>query len=637
MKKSLPLALTFGLIGLSSLHRGGISFQTHLLWAIGLLPILVALYFQKNRHQRHLPTPLLGLLMVLTLSIMFGWLNATMQDFGFVSVTTLLCGMTTLLITLQLDASEELIHTFFASLCVFAASLSIFGLTIYLTTPTDRLASSFAHLPYLITSYPNGFALFLVSLLPYTLFRLGRAYHVKDHNPEKATWFTITSLMLIALLLTFSRGGMIVAALIVGYFLLRKKLPLNKSLAGLLMVVIIGTSAVQALRPTQFETNNFAEKITLQSDEKTSSVDERIDFWKGSLQLIKDRPITGFGPDAFAFAFPHYQREPLATSSHPHNMFLKQAVEFGIPSALLYIALIIWILVLGYRCEDKKELMSVLILSVLGIVAHNMIDYNLNFTSNALLLWILLGLILNIALAHTKAHPTLVTPRRVLYSVSMLAALVLFAGGGYEIYQRQKIVQARTLTANRQYAEAEKVFANIHPIFFEDAVLLRANNALEMNNDVLAHQLFTIITQRNRLYAEAYNLWAEMFMQYKDYSKADLLNTRALQLDRFNRLRYHLNHIIINQKLRGGIPDDVQKSYEGMMQSYLTLLQHNSHNTIATDDPSNALKIIEVLQTTTTNKLHLLKLKSLANKILTAAQEEQKKFFNKFYIPVTPL
>ncbi len=629
--------MIFGIIAISALHRGGISFQTHLLWAVSLLPILTTLYLQKNRHQRHVPTPLLAIIMIFTLSIMFGWLTSTMKDFGFVSVTSLLCGVATLLITLQLDVSEELIHKLFASLCVFTASLCIFGLALYISTPTDRLASSFAHLPYLISSYPNGFALFLIGLLPYALYRFGRAYQFQHHSPEKATWFTITALMLIALLLTFSRGGLIVSILIMAFFILRKKLPLNKALAGLFIIVIVGTGITQAIRTTQFETNNFTKKITLQSDEKSSSVNERIDFWKGSLQLIKSRPLTGYGPDTFAFTYPYYQTHPLATSGHPHNMLLKQAVEFGIPSGLLYLALIIWILILGYRCEEKKELMAILILSVLGIVAHNMIDYNLNFTSNAMLLWALLGLILNIALAHTKAHPTLITPRRILYSISMLAALALFVSGGYEIYQREKIVHARTLTANQQYIEAENIFATIHPLFFEDAVLLRAHNALEMNNFTLANQLFNTITQRNRLYAEAYNLWAEMFMKQKEYTKADILNTRALQLDRFNRLRYHLNHIMINQKLRGALPDNVQKGYETMMQSYLILLQNNSHNTIITDDPTSALKIVDLLQTTTTNQLHIIKLKSLATKLLTSAQEEEKKFFDKFYIPVPPL
>lgn len=637
MKKSLPLFLIFGLIALSSLHRGGISFQTHLLWAVGLLPILTVLYLQKNRHHRHLPTPLLALLMIFILSIAFGWLTSTMQDFGFVSVVSLLCGITTLLIALQLDASEELIHKFFAALCVFAASLSIFGLTLYLSTPTDRLASSFAHLPYLITSYPNAFALFLMSLLPYALFRFGRASHFQHRSPEKATWFIVVALMLIALLLTFSRGGMIVTAIIIGFCVLKKKIPLNRYLASLLVIVIVGTGLTQFIRSKQFETNYFAKKITLQANEKTSSVDERISFWKASIKLIKDRPLTGFGPDTFAFTFPLYQQQPLATSGHPHNMFLKQAVEFGLPSAMLYIALIVWILILGYRCDDKKDLMTILILSVIGIVAHNLIDYNLNFTSNAMLLWVMLGIILNTALAHTKANPTLLTPRRVLYSVSITAALILCVAGSYEIYQRQKIVRARSLTAARHYAEAEDLFSRTHPIFFEDTILLRAHNAQEMKNDQLAHQLFETITRKNALYAEAYNLWAEMFIERKEYEKAEKLNARALRLDRYNRLRYHLNRIIIIKKLYGKLPEDVQKGYETMMQSYLRLLQNNTHNTIATDDPSSALKIVAILQTTTDNQLHILQLKSLAKKLLTAAQEEQRKFFDKFYIPVTPL
>lgn len=248
MKTRLALIALFGLIGLSTLHRGGISFQTHLLWTIALLPIFILSYRGAIRHkqsaQRYFPTPLLGLIMLFGLSIMTGWLMSTMRDFGFISITTLLSGIATLLVVTHLDVTQSDIRKLLSALCILAAGLSTFGIILYLGTPIDRLAGSFAQLPYLVTSYPNAFALFLITLLPYALFQFAGAFYETHTRNEKITWFTITALMFASLLLTFSRGGMIVAGLMIIHLLFTKKLRLTKPFILLCVVTIDRKSVV---------------------------------------------------------------------------------------------------------------------------------------------------------------------------------------------------------------------------------------------------------------------------------------------------------------------------------------------------------------------------------------------------------
>ncbi len=634
VKKSLPLIIVFGLIALTSLHRGGISFQAHLLWTVALLPIIGLGYALKNQNFRLLPSALLTLILLLILSIVSGWQMSLMQDFGLISVSTLLCGILTLLVTVQIDTTEELIHRLLKALCLFAACLCIFGIVVYVMTPIDRLSSSFVHLPYLVTSYPNAFALFLLSLFPYALYRF------IEKNTQRYLWLTIIVLMTSSILLTFSRGGMIVLGLILVIFAvrgIRKKIPLTKWVVIAAMLTMVLTVGIQIARPNTFTTNEFGKKIALQSEEGRGSVDERVDFWKGSIQMIKERPLTGFGPDTFSYVFPHYQKQPLANSSHPHNMFLKHGTEFGLLSLLLYMILIGSVFFTAYRCKEKRDILFVLSTSLIAIIAHNTIDYNLNFTSTAILFWVFMGLIFNLSLPHFHFGPGAIAPRRVAVSLTLLLAGALFLGGAHEIYQRTLIVKTRAQAGNEQHQEAEKTFSTIVPLFFEDASLLRAHNAIEMKQSDQALNLLRTVTKRNPLYAEAYNLAAEIFLEHNRTQDAEILNHRALELDRFNRLRYHAIWIEIQQKAKKPISEEMLNSYEKMLKMYLELLKKNAHNTIMTDDPSSAIKITHLLEKENASKVFKIRIKRLREKLLTVAQEEQQKFFKKFAIPINPL
>ncbi len=647
VKKNLPIIAIFSLIALATLHRGGISFQTHLLWVIGLFPIALLAYAQKEKRGATIPTPLLGMLLLLLLSITAGWLTSTMADFGFITVTTFFAGVTTLLIGSQIDTTSKNIDRLFGALVVLTSGLSLFGLILYASTPADRLASTFAQLPYIVTSYPNAFALLLITLLPYTLLKFGATFRTPNlaTKKEKATWIIAGVLNLSSLFLTFSRGGLIVGALIIAGLIYRKKLPLKKPLLILIVATIAITSVTQMIRSQQFETNEFIEKITLQSDEKAASVNERVTFWKGSLELIKTRPLQGFGPDTFEFTFPHYQKEPLANAEHPHNMFLKQAVEFGVPSAILYLAIIMYVLLLGYRHyqkeEDADDVTIALMAGALGIIAHNLIDYNLNFTSSAILFWLILGIIIGRntedrggSMSHSS---TLRTPQRITKSITIILALIICIGGAYEIHQRKMIVTTRSLTSNMEYDAAEKIFEDIHPLFFEDAVLLRGNNARDTNDLALANRLYSEVAKRNLLYAEAFDAWSQILVLGRNLHDAELVSQQSLRLDSLNHLQYHLNFMKIKALLGKDMGEPQIASATASLKKYLSLLKANVHNTVTTGNPSSAIKMTYLLEKMTKSAEMKAEIVGLRKSLTETAMRERKKYFAMFNIPLSPL
>lgn len=611
MKKlisTLPAIFFFSFLIISLLHRGGISFQTHILWMIILLPIALSVFIIKrkdNQTSSRTPSIVLSLILLLLLTIAAGWAYSQMRDFGLISITTLLGGLTTLLIIIEMDIAESTIEKMLNILCVIASLLCMFGLGLYFLTTIDRLSATFVHLPYLTTSYPNAFALFLLSVMPHALLQLNK---FRDRP-----WLIINGLILSSLLLTFSRGSFIVGVGIIAILFLLRKIRFDKQAALVLIGVVALTATFQVMRPDSLGQNSFEDKYTLSSEEKTSSVSERMDFWKGAIGMIKTYPLFGAGPDTFEYIFPQYQTNLLANSDHPHNMFLKQASEFGIPSALLLLVLLVYALYGLRKTYRTNNIHLALGLAVLAMVGHNLLDYNLNFTSNALIFYILLGLIIGLTRINTYQ-----VPKRALWVILIILTSMLFVGGGYEAYQRILITQAREETTS-----TETIFEKIHPIFYEDAILLRAQNLIEMKNIKLAKELLKNITLRNRYYAEAQNLLSETYLGNASKVLAKANNTKALELDPWNNLRYYFQKITL--ELQEGKTIN-KEPYQKLLENYLLLLQNNAHETVRSGNPRYAIKIAEALALT-----------DLKNKLTSTAELERKKFTDRYNITLSPL
>ena len=84
---------------------------------------------------------------------------------------------------------------------------------------------------------------------------------------------------------------------------------------------------------------------------------ERPQWWRMSLQLIQQHPLTGIGLGRFRYEYQlNGPPEQYDTPYHAHNIYLHIAVEHGIPSLLLFL----WMLAIIYRqvaaMQDANDL-----------------------------------------------------------------------------------------------------------------------------------------------------------------------------------------------------------------------------------------------------------------------------------------
>jgi len=77
-----------------------------------------------------------------------------------------------------------------------------------------------------------------------------------------------------------------------------------------------------------------------------ASAGVRLDYWRGALALITERPWVGHGMDGFHSHFPRVMPDASEPTIIVHNEYLQAAVDLGLPAAALFV---LWCLVLLRR------------------------------------------------------------------------------------------------------------------------------------------------------------------------------------------------------------------------------------------------------------------------------------------------
>lgn len=169
----------------------------------------------------------------------------------------------------------------------------------------ERILGTFGH--------PNSFGFYLVLILAIAI----PLFFENAEPTKKILVGLLIAACSIMLGLTFARGawiGLLVALLVMAAMRYRKMfywLPL------ILIAAIILFPQIA---------NRFQDVV--QSGQAAGSLGWRLNFWdQGFIDLVKQRPLLGYGIGSFA----------LFTGHDAHNDYLRLAVEVGIPGLLLYL------------------------------------------------------------------------------------------------------------------------------------------------------------------------------------------------------------------------------------------------------------------------------------------------------------
>lgn len=236
--------------------------------------------------------------------------------------------------------------------CVYGIMQYVFGWDTKQAWMDEQMFDDIKMRIYSTLENPNVLGEYILLVLPIT----AAFVFVSKNKWTKTVYALISAVMLLALILTFSRGcwiGLFVAAAIFITFVCGKAWGL----------ALIALPILPAVIPESI-INRFM-SIGNMGDSSTSY---RVYIWMGTLAMIKDYWTTGIGmgTEAFTEVYPFYSYNAIV-APHSHNMFLQILVEsgvLGISVFLLTIFMFVKNMINGYQINKKGNEISTVIVAI---------------------------------------------------------------------------------------------------------------------------------------------------------------------------------------------------------------------------------------------------------------------------------
>ena len=285
--------------------------------------------------------------------------------------------------------SKERLNNILTSIAIGAALVGVFGLYQFVFLGTVQrewidasLKGVITRRAYSVFMNPNIFAEYLVLVTPLVVSQ----FWAHRDGFKKFIYLMIAGLLLLNMMLTFSRGGMVsiaVAAMVFLFFAMR---PL------FVFLIPIGIFSINFL-PEKIQNRiysifNFAD----------SSTSYRFKMWGITKDLIRDHSMVGvgFGHKSFKQEFELLIRSmPIF---HAHNTYLEIMAEGGALGIISFLYIVIGSIVnlfkSGMKSTDKyiRTVSIGLLASIIGILTNGMTEHIVYINRIIVMLWMVFGL-----------------------------------------------------------------------------------------------------------------------------------------------------------------------------------------------------------------------------------------------------
>ncbi len=286
----------------------------------------------------------------------------------------------------QTLSSEEVRERFLTVMLAFGGLLALLAVLQYYTAP--ELALWMIPTPDCIGPfiYKNHFAAFIELLFPMAIVR------VLVDRGRALLWGVVAATLFAAVVVSASRGGVallaaeLVAVLAIGAH--RRWIPARRMWLLTLQLPVLFTVLV-AIFGFQSIWAHFHE---------TSSGDIRKKLLFSTVEMIRERPVQGFGLGTWRTVYPRYARFDNARyANEAHNDWAQWAAEGGVPFALVLAGVAAWSLRAAWRLPWA--------LGPAAIFVHSLIDYPTRDPAVMAMMFVMLGAAAARALPSATAIP----------------------------------------------------------------------------------------------------------------------------------------------------------------------------------------------------------------------------------------
>ncbi len=452
-----------------------------------------------------------------------------------------------------------------------------FCLSIYQWFNLDYLRSfgTFTDLYNPKIMYPNALALF--SIIAFGFISL---------MPKK--WQEpLIYLNFFTLYLSLSRGGLIAGSLVLGCYLLQSFRTNKAQSLRMLCIIIVGIFCLSTFNSGISQ--NIQDKITFSNSEKLTSLQERLETFNYGVQKIIQNPIIGEGPNTYQAYHQQFQTRWLASSPHPHNFFVKYWSEFGILFMLFFS-------IFGYQQLKNLRLSPnsnqfISSVTVLAILLHNSIDYNLNFNLNIMLFCILLAFLSKDHQLDSNQQKQLSAPKQFSYKYNYITPIILIIFITTFIQQYSGFRDIRDNFQNPNFAYSNHNFQN--------SILTQIQHANLHQRTIPTENLDYFVAKSQNQSQNLFEL--SKYFESKDLQLSQKYISQALQLNPRNNWSYYLQDLVNRNNSKTSL--EIQTE----LQAYQKLAAHNVHYTAQSQNLVDAIQVCKKIQANNCQQLEEIK------------------------------
>jgi len=260
---------------------------------------------------------------------------------------------------------------------------------------------------------------------------------------------------------------------------LRAKIKRDRQRLAIAAAVILAAPVMLAAPAMLPLPPNSAERPLAQSSAAykvtdSSSINLRSDFYRNTLRMIADSPLTGTGPGSYYTGFQDYYGNPVPVHSateligiaHAHNDYLEYLAELGIPGGVLMITLLalIWFSAWKMANDRRSPVQSLMgaafLVGITAVLSHAMVDFPLSLPVSSIFLWTWAGAISTVWISNPDKKTTARLNPRLRAPLALLALfyLGLVSLHGYTALKANILIgEAARLTVRKECDRAREL------------------------------------------------------------------------------------------------------------------------------------------------------------------------------------
>lgn len=322
-------------------------------------------------------------------------------------------------LTVVLFRKIEYIKNYLWAYMIPLAFVIIFTLVKHSEDNFSQISSFEVMAPFYIAHgiYAAAIAFFIPILFIWTVF----GFKLKLNFTTLLISIFFLLLFILGLVLSYTRAGWLSLAFAAGFGVL---LILRFRLWHMLIVIGIVASFVlvnfddiffQLYQNKQNSAEGFEKHLESVSNVRNDVSNlERVNRWAAAINMVKEKPLMGFGPGAYSFTYAPYQdpefKTPITTAfgdqGHAHSEYLNPLAESGWIGLITFLSIILFVFQRGLkliyhgRTFEIRMISAGMLLGLVTYLSHGFLNSYSEQDKIAVLFWGFIAVITALDLYH---------------------------------------------------------------------------------------------------------------------------------------------------------------------------------------------------------------------------------------------